>query len=159
MNSSDSIMAALAATPKPDSMMFQYGTAGFRTRHSVLPSTCLRMGMLAVLRSQAAGGRYVGVMITASHNAEEDNGIKLVDPSGYMLQQDWEPSAETLANAVTAEEAVEVISSLRAQFCIEPSQTRAYVVVGRDTRPHSQGLSDFVKLGVTLLGESILIYI
>lgn len=29
-------------------------------------------------------------MITASHNAEEDNGVKIVDPDGGMLEMCWE---------------------------------------------------------------------
>lgn len=37
-------------------------------------------------------------MITASHNPEEDNGIKLVDPMGEMLEASWEKYATSLAN-------------------------------------------------------------
>lgn len=36
-------------------------------------------------------------MVTASHNAEPDNGIKMVDPNGGMLSQDWEGYAEVHA--------------------------------------------------------------
>lgn len=39
-------------------------------------------------------GLAVGLMVTASHNAEPDNGIKMVDPNGGMLSQDWEGHAE-----------------------------------------------------------------
>ena len=40
----------------------------------------------------------IGVMITASHNPEEDNGVKLVDPLGEMLEITWEKHATHLAN-------------------------------------------------------------
>lgn len=39
-------------------------------------------------------GLAVGLMVTASHNPESDNGIKIVDPNGGMLSQDWEVYAE-----------------------------------------------------------------
>lgn len=67
----------------------QYGTAGFREEASLLPSTCHRMGILAVLRSKSEG-KITGIMITASHNPGGDNGLKLVDPRGDMLKQSWE---------------------------------------------------------------------
>ena len=41
------------------------------------------------LRSRKMGG-VTGIVVTASHNPAEDNGVKLVEPSGYMLAQDWE---------------------------------------------------------------------
>jgi len=40
----------------------------------------------------------IGVMITASHNDEPDNGVKLVDPHGEMLEASWEGIATKLAN-------------------------------------------------------------
>ena len=45
------------------------------------------MGLLAVLRSRCKGGVSIGAMITASHNPAPDNGVKLVDPAGEMLEQ------------------------------------------------------------------------
>jgi phosphoacetylglucosamine mutase len=41
-----------------------------------------------------AGGA-TGLVVTASHNPVADNGVKLVDPSGYMLAQAWEVRAPT----------------------------------------------------------------
>jgi phosphomannomutase len=37
-------------------------------------------------------------MITASHNQKEDNGVKIIEADGSMLDQTWEPLAEELAN-------------------------------------------------------------
>lgn len=39
-------------------------------------------------------------MVTASHNPEPDNGVKLVDPQGEMLEQSWEIWATKFANIV-----------------------------------------------------------
>lgn len=61
------------------------------------------MGVLAALRALQAGG-HTGLMITASHNPIEDNGIKISDPEGHMLDVTWEPYANRLASAATYEE-------------------------------------------------------
>ncbi|CAH2235758.1 jg7616 [Pararge aegeria aegeria] len=65
---------------------------------SLLEHVVYRMGLLAVLRSRCKNGRTIGLMITASHNLEPDNGVKLIDPDGEMLEQSWEEVATRLAN-------------------------------------------------------------
>ncbi|CAB4060596.1 PGM3 [Lepeophtheirus salmonis] len=85
--------------PKKHSTFIGYGTAGFRTKADLLDHVMFRMGLLASLRSKSKNGETIGVMITASHNLEIDNGVKLVDPDGAMLEQNWEGLATKLANA------------------------------------------------------------
>ena len=43
-------------------------------------------------------------MITASHNHKDDNGVKIIEGSGHMLDQSWEPLAEKIVNAKSLKE-------------------------------------------------------
>ena len=58
---------------------YEYGTAGFRYPSYLLPPVMVRMGLFAALRSYAFNATPIGLMITASHNPEGDNGIKIAD--------------------------------------------------------------------------------
>ncbi|KAG1677775.1 Phosphoacetylglucosamine mutase [Nymphon striatum] len=86
--------------------IIQYGTAGFRSN--------------------------IGVMITASHNPECDNGIKLVDPYGEMMESSWESLATNLVN-VSDEGIGDVLNEIIKSCNIDVNQP-ANVVVARDTR-------------------------
>ncbi|MBN3282132.1 AGM1 mutase, partial [Polyodon spathula] len=135
--------------PKPVGLVLQYGTAGFRTKAQDLNHIMFRMGLLAVLRSRKTKST-IGIMVTASHNPEEDNGIKLVDPLGEMLAPAWEEYATQLANA----EEQGLLTALKDVIEKEAvnMQQEACVVVGRDTRPSSEKLSQAVLDGVMSLG-------
>ncbi|KAL3648632.1 hypothetical protein CASFOL_005035 [Castilleja foliolosa] len=74
--------------PPPPGVRFSYGTSGFRADASLLESTVFRVGILAAIRSIQTRS-VIGLMITASHNMVSDNGIKVADPSGEMLTQQW----------------------------------------------------------------------
>ncbi|KAI9209486.1 uncharacterized protein BJ171DRAFT_561043 [Polychytrium aggregatum] len=146
--------------PRPHNANFVYGTAGFRMKAELLDSVMFRVGILAVLRSKKLGGKVIGAMITASHNPEQDNGIKLVEPLGEMLLQSWEGYATRLANAATEADLVQAINEIIAaeQIDFGKLSTKANVVCARDTRPSGEALVAAVKDGVAALGGSIVDY-
>eukprot|EP01135_Chromosphaera_perkinsii_P009344 Nk52_evm20s1737 gene=Nk52_evmTU20s1737 len=138
--------AGAKAFPRPKDVVFQYGTAGFRTKGDLLDCVMYRMGLLSALRSKANKGQVVGVMITASHNPACDNGVKVVDPMGEMLLESWEPYCTQLCNA--AEDEVEsALRSIVEKESIDFS-CKAVVAVGFDTRESSVRLANAVKEGV-----------
>jgi len=144
---------AKASHPRTVTANIAYGTAGFRTKADLLDHVMYRMGVMAVVRSMAKGGKYIGVMITASHNPEGDNGVKLVDPAGEMLEQSWEGVATQLANCADVD-LPQQLNSIIKQFNITADPSNAQILVGRDTRSSSPRLSAAVVAGVTAAGGS-----
>jgi phosphoacetylglucosamine mutase len=132
------IAAASAKHPKPVDHVFQYGTAGFRMKANLLDSVVFRVGLVAALRSRKLGGQTIGVMITASHNPPEDNGVKLVDPMGEMLESSWEAYSTSLANVADGD-VVSLYHKLELELKINP-ETPARVIYARDTRPSGPAL-------------------
>lgn len=132
----------------PQGVKLSYGTSGFRADASLLESTVYRVGLLAALRSLKTRA-VVGLMITASHNIISDNGIKVADPSGGMLTQDWEPFAESLANAPDSYTLVEVLDDfVKKEKIALDGEWAAEVFLGRDTRPSGVSFLEAAKQGV-----------
>ncbi|XP_041985319.1 phosphoacetylglucosamine mutase [Aricia agestis] len=135
--------------PKTTDVFIQYGTAGFRTKASLLEHVVYRMGLLAVIRSRVKNGRTIGMMITASHNLEPDNGVKLIDPHGEMLEQSWEELATRLANVSDNDlesTTEQIIKEVNADMGLKAS-----VFIGMDTRYTSPRLAAAAVHGVMAL--------
>ncbi|XP_022928752.1 phosphoacetylglucosamine mutase-like [Cucurbita moschata] len=144
----DLLLGSSDRVPPPQGVRLSYGTAGFREDASVLRSMLYRMGILAALRALKTNA-VIGSMITASHNKESDNGVKIADSNGGMLNQEWQPFAEALANASSSHDLFQLINGLaeKENILLDGSKS-AQILVARDTRPSGEALLDAAKHGI-----------
>mmetsp|Transcript_14772 Transcript_14772/g.40830 ORF Transcript_14772/g.40830 Transcript_14772/m.40830 type:complete len:639 (+) Transcript_14772:67-1983(+) len=127
-----------------------YGTAGFRQVVKDTPqltSIMIRTAAFATLRSLKLQGQALGIMITASHNDESYNGVKIADPDGGMMAGDAEASLVNMANLESVDELwqriVEERNSATSATTTTTTTTSTTTTIiptlylGRDTRSHS----------------------
>lgn len=136
-------------------MKFTYGTAGFRMDASLLDTVMERVGMFAALLSQSNNGQCVGVMITASHNPINDNGCKIVAPTGEMMEGGMlEDLVTGLVNCAETE-VEKCCESIRKQLKCSSSPL---VLIGMDTRPSGPHLFRQCQRGVERIGGGGKVY-
>lgn len=138
--------------PSADGRIINYGTAGFRDVAKCLGSIVMHSGILAALRSRHQKSAAVGLIITASHNPSQDNGIKIIDVNGEMLTIQWEDFACKLANCQEADETANILQSFAAEMKIDLGESiKSHVLIARDTRPSGSSLATAAKNGASLL--------
>ena len=74
-----------------------YGTSGFRDHHKNIITIAKRIGV-SIARLMVREERSYGIMITASHNHCDDNGVKIMDEHGDMVSNDIEKYLEEFVN-------------------------------------------------------------
>jgi phosphoacetylglucosamine mutase len=88
--------------------------------------------------------------LTASH-FNKDNGVKLVDPRGEMLEAAWEGHATVFANAATTDDFIDAFKALVQALKIDLSKP-ARVIYARDTRPSGPPLISALEDGFGCIG-------
>jgi phosphoacetylglucosamine mutase len=102
---------------------------------------CFRVGI--VIAMKAKQDNLAGLMVTASHNPKEDNGVKIIESNGNTLELSWEPLAEKIVNSKDLRKTLEEIDSkeMRQKYNIKNSifnpNNKAHAFFGMDTRSTS----------------------
>ena len=74
-----------------------YGSGGFQGHSDVMKKVCFRVGLIVAMRAKSVG--TCGIMVTGSHLPPEMNGVKLIEPDGRPLVNDWELISEMIVNS------------------------------------------------------------
>ena len=113
--------------------MYNYGTAGFRYNEDKLKEISYKIG-LAVSYLIVKKGENYGIMITGSHNIYSDNGVKIVNTNGEMLNKEEEEIIEQLVNNNSYDNALQIDEKL---------DLRCYI--GMDTRRSCNDIKELIK--------------
>ncbi len=101
-------------------------------RIGVLPTAAVSMLTVKL-------GASAGVMISASHNPYEDNGIKFFGPDGFKLPDEEESKLERIIDA--AQETQHSFSSPKPDFEADPASLKTYQETLKQSLPPSFSLS------------------
>ncbi|EPY30538.1 phosphoacetylglucosamine mutase [Angomonas deanei] len=142
-----------------------YGTAGYRTKGHLLPPVASRVVFVALLRlwwcnknnvnKKINGGSCLGIMVTASHNPAEDNGFKIVDFNGEMLDGNWEIWCTKAANASTADDLMKILTDCASHFDVdinEDNNKYGNFQLGRDTRDSGADIIKHMEATLKIVG-------
>jgi len=146
---------------------YAYGTAGFRYDAKVMDAVLVRVAVFCVwwypqLQQQPSCGQNnsIGIMVTASHNDESYNGVKLVQPNGEILSDpdiqkqltDWVNSdSDSTGRKHPIRQWLEDQSS-STTIITEPT---CRIHIGYDTRSHSPALSELAIQAIRALGGQV----
>ena len=148
------VLANLAQHQNLSKTRLSYGTAGFRADADKTPLdfVMFRVGCLIGLRSRVLGGKACGAVVTASHNEGEDNGVKLVEPDGSMLDAAWESIAD---EAVNCSNSVDFRKTLLHAVGSQKVGPVGLVFIAYDTRQSSERLVQCLIRGCKAVGAIV----
>lgn len=95
----------------------------------------------------------MGVVISASHNKIVDNGVKVANFAGNMLEMHYEPVLEKFVMEEDLTKATEEFKIyLEKDMGLNVFKDETVTFIGGDTRPSTVQLLDLVSLGIQSQG-------
>jgi phosphoacetylglucosamine mutase len=137
--------------PMPKGYIPKYGTSGFREDAKLLDAVVVRATVMMVLRSKQVQ-QHCGIMVTASHNPENDNGLKLIDYTGDMIDETYESYALQLAMCNTFNDFQFLLQQIIKDCDIDVKKYCGYILVGQDTRTSGDHLVCICKKSILAIG-------
>lgn len=130
---------------------YNYGTSGFRFDESIMINIAEKIGigigtlLLSMIISEhktaiehnTKTNKFIGIMITASHNQYDDNGVKIIDKNGYMISSDQELLLEQIVNSDQSD--ISITSLVNYQ---------PYVYIAHDTRRSCEEIKTKIIHGI-----------
>lgn len=113
-------------------MNYNYGTSGFRYHHTIIETIATRIGTIVAYLSSLHKTAY-GIMITASHNSHEDNGVKIVNNKGEMINSEDECIISCYVNS---------------RDRVKCQEVNPIIYIGRDTRESGITIYDLILDGI-----------
>ncbi len=137
---------------------YEYGTAGYRGNASCMKKIAPNVGVLAALRS-ATVDSIIGIMITASHNCASENGFKMIDPNGEMMESSWEKIGDQLINLTNSAEMICFIKNFCQTKNIELGirGVSPRVIIGYDTRDSSINILQILLSTIRSLAGQVMV--
>lgn len=130
--------------------MYSYGTSGFRFNEDVIFDISYKIGQ--GVGYLLATKKVLGVMITASHNVYTDNGVKIVDSQGKMIQSNDEKFLEDIVDFTGVHQEIPPksvnLSNDHQEILTKSVELKHTVFFGKDTRRSCDKIKTEIVKGI-----------
>lgn len=142
----------------------RYGTAGFRDLaenieyvRSLVAQIAYRCGAFITILNQTHPNKSMGVVVSASHNPARDNGLKITNFHGHMLEMEYEPVLEEFVEQEDLSKAISDFNKYLTEKKNEVVYTKkVHICIGGDTRPSTPRLIEIISKAVEFHGGRII---
>lgn len=128
---------------------YNYGTSGFRYDEDIMINISEKIGIglsIIALMNQTKLFQCIGIMITASHNIYTDNGIKIVNSTGEMIQPELEILMEEIVN-----DRINIMKIIQ-EFELNNEYQRE-ILIAHDTRRSCGQIINNIMAGVSSINK------